>query len=120
MTVSRARGAKAKADRLFSLIVRSRGECRACGSTQNLQTMHIISRRYSHTRCDLDNAMCGCASCHRFFTDNPVLFGRFVTDEIGSELYDVLAERAARRTKVDWDAEVRRLSEIWKRVEAEV
>ncbi len=120
VTVSRARGAKAKADRLFSLIVRARGECRGCGNQDysQLQTAHIISRRYSHTRTDLDNAVCACAKCHRHWTDNPWLFGQWLDKEIGREFFDVLFERSLRRTKVDWDAEVIRLTKIWRQLEA--
>jgi hypothetical protein len=43
-------------------LVRARGSCERCGTTENLQCAHIISRRYSQTRCRLDNAanfVCG-------------------------------------------------------------
>ena len=118
MTVSRARGAKAKADKYFSLIVRARGKCENCGSTANLQTMHVISRRYSRTRCDLRNAFCGCARCHRWFTDNPLAFAAFVTDRLPSDDYDDLCQNARTMVKVDWDYEANRLQTIWKTIEA--
>lgn len=118
MSVSRARGDKAKADKLFSLIVRSRGSCEACGSTRNLQTMHIISRRYSNTRTDLANAYCGCASCHMFFTSHPVAFGEFVFEKMGRLAYDDLHLKSLEPAKVDWAAEYARLKAIWQGIEA--
>lgn len=122
MTVSRARGDKAKCDVLFSKIVRARGACIACGESryEQLQTAHIISRRYAHTRCDLDNAFCACASCHARWTANPVEFGRFVDTEIGSKYYDYLAVKAAKRTKVDWSLQRERLTDLWREIEASV
>lgn len=111
MTISRARGAKAKADVLFSKIIRSRGCCEKCGETNyaQLQTAHVISRRYAHVRVDADNAFCLCAKDHAYFTDHPVEFGRFVEQTLGRDAYDRLVEKARLRTKVDWPAEVERL-----------
>jgi len=106
------KGAKGKATKLHALIVRSRGVCEACGSGNQLQCAHIISRKYSNTRTSLDNAFCLCASCHRTFTDNPVDFGKFVTDMIGEERYDELVKRRNLIAKVDWDTEATRLVEI--------
>jgi len=118
MTVSRAKGAKAKCDRLFSLIVRARGACENCGESRyaQLQTAHIISRRYSHTRCDLDNAYCLCAACHRAFTDHPVDFGAFV--KFKNTNYGVLIIRSQDQAKKDWDDELVRLTAIWADIEA--
>lgn len=119
MTVSRARGAKAKADKLFSLIVRSVGSCQACGENryEQLQTAHIISRRYNNTRCDLDNAICLCASCHRHFTDHPVKFGEFVMRHRPNQ-YAALVVTSQKVAKVNWDDELVRLTAIWKEIEA--
>lgn len=120
MTVSRAKGSKAKCDRLFSLIIRSRGRCEHCGETRypQLQTAHIISRRYSHTRCDLANAFCLCATCHRRFTDYPASFGEFVRESIGQLAYDDLVLKSQERTKVDWDDVLAELKLVWNKIEA--
>lgn len=117
MTVSRARGAKNKCDMLASKITRSKGFCQACGSTRNLQTMHIISRRYSNTRTDLTNLLCGCASCHRRFTDYPPTFGEFVRETIGQLAYDELVLKSNERAKMDWEEELIRLKAIWGSIE---
>ena len=115
MTVSKARGAKGKADRLFSWIVRARGACQNCSETRyaQLQTAHIISRRYSHTRCDPTNAYCLCARCHRYFTDHPPSFGEFVRETIGQLAYDDLVLKSQERSKVDWDAVLETLESAW-------
>lgn len=112
MTDIYGKGPKGKATRLHALIIRSHGFCESCGSGHQLQCAHIISRKYSNTRTSLDNAFCLCASCHRTFTDNPVDFGQFVTDMMGEERYRELVMRRNLISKVDWDAEATRLTEI--------
>jgi 5-methylcytosine-specific restriction endonuclease McrA len=102
MPIARAKGVKAKCDKLFSQIVRSVGACEKCGSTDWLQTSHIVSRRYSATRCDRRNAQCLCAGCHRFFTLWPKEFSRWITASIGVELYEELKLKAETVTKTDW------------------
>ena len=79
-----------------------------------LQCAHIISRKYSWTRTDLDNAFCLCASCHRFFTDNPVEFGIFTIDKIGDDKFDELIEKRNCIDKFDWEEEADRLKVIAK------
>ena len=108
------KGAKGKATKLHALIVRSRGRCEKCGSRHVLQCAHIISRKYSWTRTDLDNAFCLCASCHRFFTDNPVEFGIFTIDTIGDDRFDELIKKRNSIDKFDWDEEADRLNVIAK------
>lgn len=106
------KSAKAKADRLFSQLVRSVEYCEACGSREWLQCAHWISRRYSNTRCDPDNAFCLCASCHRFYTANPTEFSEWAIDRRGRETYDRLFEAAQQTAKVDWVDQVRVLEEM--------
>lgn len=101
--IKRAKGTKAKCDALFSKIVRSRGYCQRCGSTEWLQTAHIISRRYAATRCDLRNAWCLCARCHRRLTDWPREHSHYITETIGTELYEELRQKAETVSKVDWE-----------------
>ena len=121
MTVSRARGAKAKADALFSKIVRARGACEKCGESNysQLQTAHIISRGYNNTRVELDNAFCLCASDHRYFTSHPVAFAAFVIEKMGQAAYEDLHARSLPSArKVDWEYEAARLKDIWAGIEA--
>lgn len=65
-TLARPKGAKGKADRLLSQLVRSRGACESCGSTDYamLQAAHIHSRRFNATRHDPLNLWALCATCH--------------------------------------------------------
>ena len=110
------KGAKGKATKLHALITRSKGSCEKCGTGEQgfLQCAHIISRKYSWTRTDLNNAFCLCASCHRFFTDNPVEFGIFTIDKIGDDQFDELIKKRNCTDKFDWEEEAKRLGVIAK------
>ncbi|MCP4569178.1 MAG: hypothetical protein GY841_16510 [FCB group bacterium] len=65
-----------KCDRLWSLIVRSAGECLVCGKpgteradglkVKGLDAHHLISRRYPKYRYDVHNGVCLCKGCHMF------------------------------------------------------
>lgn len=107
------KGAKAKATKLHSLVVRARGACERCGSTSSLQAAHIVSRRYSATRTDERNAWCLCASCHFFLTHNPFEHVVFAHRTIGEVVYAELREKALSNLRpwkpADWQAEVDRL-----------
>jgi len=65
---------KNKADKLFSLFVRSLDHCERDGEVRYLQTAHIYSRRYVNLRYDIQNVLCLCARCHRWAHDNPLDF----------------------------------------------
>lgn len=117
MRIKTAKGQKAKADLLFSKIIRSSGHCLNCGSTEQLQCAHIISRRYSATRTDLRNAYCLCAADHFYFTTWPREFSRFVTEHTGSEVYDELRAKAEAGAKVDWSEELARLRDIYEHLD---
>jgi len=118
--VKRAKGAKAKADKLFSQVIRSVGYCEADGwddikCSPQLQTMHIISRKYNATRCDTRNAISGCAAHHRYFTDHPMRFSRFVTSIWAGKYRDLMWERSRDSSigkAVDWDERVAFLEDI--------
>ena len=115
MAIARAKGAKGKADALTSKIVRSVGHCESCSSTDYLQCAHIVSRRYSATRCHLPNLLCLCASCHRRYTDWPLEFNKFVEKKIGLEAYEELKRKAESfKGTMDWDEELERLKQIAK------
>ena len=105
---------KAEATRLHSLIVRSHGRCQNCGDAwrangSKLECAHIVSRRYSRTRTDLNNAFCLCSRCHMRFTEWPLEFAAFVTAEIGEDEYARLVGLAQGLGKVDWYDELDRL-----------
>jgi hypothetical protein len=114
------KAAKANADRLFSKIVRSHGECEHCGATPDqvqLQCAHWISRRYAWTRTHGSNAFCLCAKCHRWFTDHPTEFSRWAIRQRGEDVYQQILIRSQRRDKFDWFAEEARLKAEWKAAE---
>lgn len=102
-----------KADRLWSLTVRSRGRCERCGKPAGevtLQGAHIVPRRYLKTRWDLDNGLALCSACHVYFTHYPLEFEEFVTGYIGAETFAALKEKARGTAgKVDYEAVLERL-----------
>lgn len=109
------KGARGKATRLHSLLVRSRGRCECCGGTRSLQTAHIIGRRYAATRTDERNAFCLCAGCHMRFTQHPDEWLDFIDSTIGRDEYLRLKAKAQEVTKTNvafWLAEVARLSAL--------
>lgn len=113
--VASQKGAKKRADVLFSKLVRARGRCEKCGESRYdlLQTAHIASRRFSATRCDPQNALCLCAGCHHYFTDHPVEFGRWVIAYLGEDRYEAVLRKAMQTTpRMDWNAEVERLKAL--------
>lgn len=120
------KGPRGKATRIHGQIVRARGACegpdawkgRAVIHSQRMECAHIISRRFSGTRTDLDNAFCLCNSCHRFFTEHPVDFADFAIDKMGRASYEALWQKAHAVTKMDWVAEAARLDAIWKSIKA--
>jgi hypothetical protein len=117
--MKRYKGAKGKCDTLFSQIIRSVNECEKCYSIDWLQCAHIISRRYSNTRTDLRNAYCLCAKCHRFFTDHPREFSKFITGTWAQDYYEDIYRKSQEVGKIDWDAEVDRLKEIKRSLDKE-
>jgi len=116
MPVKRYKNAKGRADKLYSEIIRSLGYCEAEGwggkCSKQLQTAHICSRRYSATRTDTRNSFCLCFSHHRFFTDHPREFSRFISDTWAAEFYDDVHQRSITPTKVDWLERVAFLNRI--------
>lgn len=127
MGASYGTGAKGRATRLHSLIIRSIGECEKCGwqcgcperprkhtTGCRLQCSHIITRKYSRVRTDLENAFCLCASCHSYFTDNPIEHGLWALERMGAGTYDKLRQKAEAidGQRMDWEVELDRLKTI--------
>lgn len=100
----------AQADRLFSQRIKERdGACVRCGSVEFLQCAHILSRSYKAIRTDERNAVTLCRSCHVYFTHRPLEWEQWVRESFGG-LWDELRAKALTYEKVDWRAEVVRLS----------
>lgn len=118
MAANYGTAAKAKATKLHSLLVRTRDgfRCRWCGvhkdDGKQIQCAHIISRSISATRTDEKNAVALCASCHWKQSKNPLVWARWLEDELGREHLDDLLERGVSGVKVDWGSEVERLQSI--------
>ncbi|HEX9992489.1 MAG TPA: HNH endonuclease [Acidimicrobiales bacterium] len=108
------KGPRGKATMLHSQLVRLRGACERCGRSAGvkLECAHIISRRYASTRTDERNAWCLCSACHRRLTEWPFEHVAFAVATIGQETYDELKAKALTIKKVDWEAEVVRLSAL--------
>lgn len=121
---TKAKRAKGKADRIFSILVRLRRRCEKCGQTDRskLQTAHIIGRRYSATRTDERNAWCLCAGCHLRLTDHPDEHVAFIFETIGPELFEELKAKAYAgiqgSAELFWESEVVRLQALLAEVEA--
>lgn len=113
---------KRKADNLFSLIIRSRGYCEAEGyggrdCSNQLQTAHIISRRYNSTRTDLRNAFCLCMSHHSWYTDHPREFSKFITDTWAQDYYDGVYQKSLLVGKLDWQERAELLKDVYERLQ---
>lgn len=115
MSASYGKNAKAKATKLHSLLVRTRDNftCRWCGATKEsgkqIQCAHIVSRSISATRTDERNAVALCASCHWAQSKNPLVWARWIEEELGKEAIDDLLSRGVSGVKVDWVYECDRL-----------
>jgi 5-methylcytosine-specific restriction endonuclease McrA len=112
MTVSNARGDKKKCDDLFRKIIRSKGQCEACGSSGYVETSHIVGRTYSHTRTYELNAHALCRACHRKWHKNGAWAAGFLWQTRTTAEVDELEERSRRREKFDWSAELERLRQV--------
>ena len=117
------KGKKGKATKLHSKVIRTIGMCERCGDAdyERLQCAHIIGRKYNATRTDLRNAFCLCATCHAFFTDHPVEFGKFVARTWANTYYDHLKELARPGTKgtdAFWDDRIVFLESVYEQIQA--
>lgn len=121
MAIKSYKGLKGKATILHSQVVRMYGACEHCGKSNGvqLQCAHINSRRYNSTRCLLINAYCLCAACHRYFTDHPREFSRFITGTWHQGMYDQVFElaRSSKSLKTDWQVTLDFLKEMKQEIE---
>lgn len=79
-----------KADKLCGQLARSIGKCEHCGSTEQLQWCHIITRGIGKLRYERRNWLCMCASCHRHFHNKPLQFTKFIGQNKGKDIVDWL------------------------------
>lgn len=98
---------KAECDRLFSLKIRERGQCELGDPPHNgaLQCCHAFSRRFLTIRWNDNNAFCGCAKHHQFYSNNPDQWSWWLLDRWGQERYDAMRALAQQTTqKIDLEA----------------
>ena len=89
-------------DALFSLLIRGRADytCEArvtknCdGSYGKMDCSHFFGRRHRSTRFFPGNAACHCSTCHRWLTENPYEFGKWIEEHLGADKTQVLRLRA--------------------------
>lgn len=121
MSLKRDKGLKREATALHSIVTRMYGACERCGKENGvqLQCAHINSRRFNSTRTLLINAYCLCAGCHRYYTDHPREFSRFITTTWHQELYDDVFSmaRATTAIKTNWQDRVDFLKEMQHEIE---
>lgn len=115
---------KNKADKLFSLIVRSRGYCERCGREPGevtLQCAHILSRKYIATRWDEKNALSLCIGCHHWGHSNSLEWILWLEEKFGLAYLQKLRERArvyaGRVKRVDYEELVASLQARWNEIE---
>ena len=86
-------------DRLVSLIVRQRDKaCVTCGSLENPQCGHYVSRVFINTRFDLTNCHQQCSRCNVMHELDSVPYTRFIAGKYGDE-YPLVLSEMAHRTK---------------------
>lgn len=83
-----------EADRMAGAIIRSRGRCEACGTTERLQHAHGFSRGYRKVRHDLGNGFCLCAGCHMSYTHHDLEWRDWMRAKMGEDAYYDLRRRA--------------------------
>lgn len=93
--------------------------CENCGGDNVLQCAHIASRKFVATYTNLRNAYCLCASCHRFFTDHPVEFARYVQRTWAGRYYDEIFRQARQGYKATddfWEARISFLQDVYSKI----
>ncbi len=95
------------ADDAFSKCVRARTNytCERCHkqydkSSSGLHCSHNFSRRHRTIRWCKDNALALCYSCHAWFGGNPADSGKWLEQQIGKGMINILREKRDSRVKV--------------------
>lgn len=79
-------------DRLWSkyVIARDGGRCVLCGSTENVQNGHLLTRSAMSTRWSEINCHAQCARCNARHEENPEPYMKWFLEQYGNEKYDHL------------------------------
>lgn len=85
----------AQCDKLISQYVRMRDKrCVVCGSTQNLQCGHLITRRSQSVRFDLRNCNAQCRGCNLLHEYRPERYTQWFINHYGTEVYNELVHKS--------------------------
>jgi hypothetical protein len=88
-------------DALTSRIVRLRDRrCVVCGSTENLQCGHYLSRVFVNVRWDLRNCNCQCARCNMAHEYNVWPYTTWMLQEYGAGVLTMLSAMAQSSKKM--------------------
>lgn len=85
-----------------SRFVRDYGRCEKCGTVEGLTNSHIIVRKHLKVRWDPRNLQCLCGGDHRFFTDNPLEFSRWIASSSCGQYTDIMRLQAFATPKYDF------------------
>lgn len=105
---------KKKADKIFGLIIRSRGECEKCGKTEALHCAHVVGRKNLALRWDLMNALALCHKHHIFWQHRePLEFTEWFKEKYPNryEYISMNKNRIVKRTLEDYKELVKMLQE---------
>jgi len=84
-----------KLDTVFSKYIRMRDKkCVICGSTQNLQAGHLITRLRYSTRWDEENCFAQCRNCNYIHNFRPEIFTSWFIEKFGAKKYKELVYRS--------------------------
>ena len=115
---------RSSADHWFSMAIRTAQKftCEHCSRTDGrMECAHIVGRRVKVLRWSADNALCLCHSCHRFFTEQPLEFARWLEAHLGQGMIDLLTEKRRgilKDNKATRDEVARHYREETRRLEA--
>ena len=108
-------------DKLWSEVVRSKGECELCGRKPPevvLHAHHIYSRTHRSTRYDLENSVCLCMGCHLYTAHKSVQeFSDWVCDKLGSEKLEALRKKAHTIVKYTKEDKIRMIKELQEKID---
>ena len=88
-------------DRVFSRYIRLRdGACVICGSRENLNAGHIITRSVYSVRWDEENVWAQCRGCNFLHEHRPEIFITWFINRFGRKKWEALLRRS--RTLKKW------------------
>lgn len=90
------------ADKLWSQLVRLKGECDACGGRPPgivIQGAHGFSRRYRGTRWNLMNGFALCSGDHVRFTHDPISWDDYLRAAWGESVYQEMRQLALKTSR---------------------